>query len=82
MKNAMKPSITFNKNREAIRKIVESGVFRLAKPRVFGSVLRRDNPCGSRQFSFKVDFVPKWATFWTDKEEPHARCHRICPRQN
>jgi len=35
----MRPSAAFNKHREAIRKLVESGEFLLANPRVFGSAL-------------------------------------------
>jgi len=43
----MRPSVTFNKNRKAIREIVESGAFRLTNPRVFGSVLHGTDKEGS-----------------------------------
>ena len=53
----MKPSITFTKNREAIRKIVESGAFRLTNPRVFGSVLHGTDKEGS-DLDLLVDRLP------------------------
>lgn len=56
----MKPSVPFEQNRQDIRRIVSR--FRLANPRVFGSVLHGDDADGS-DLDLLVDPLPKATLF-------------------